>query len=98
MGYCWGMEKTKTQLIDLCKQDRQELNRVLSGGLQPVRVVLRALALRQLAQGQAIRQVAAQVGLTPKTVWLLSRRYLQVGLEAALYERPLPGQASLLNA
>jgi hypothetical protein len=32
--------------VRLSKQDRQEINRLLSGGLQPVRTVLRALALR----------------------------------------------------
>ncbi len=47
---------------------------MLRGGLQPVRTVLRALVLRQLADGQAIRKVARNVGLTPKTVWLTSQR------------------------
>jgi hypothetical protein len=31
-----------------------------------------AIALRQLAEGQSIRTVAAGIGLTPKTVWLVS--------------------------
>ena len=62
-----------------------------------MRTVLRALALRQLADGQAIRKVAANVGLTPKTVWLTSQRYRQGGLERALYERPRPGKARLLD-
>ena len=83
--------------IPLSKQERRELQRLLGGGLQPVRTVLRALALRQLAEGQSIRQVAANVGLTPKTVWLTSQRYRQGGLERALYERPRPGKALLLD-
>ena len=40
---------------------------MLGSGLQPVRTVLRALALRQLAEGHSIREVATNVGLTPKT-------------------------------
>ncbi len=36
------------------KQEQQELRRLLQSGLQPVRTVLRALALRQLAEGQVI--------------------------------------------
>ena len=83
--------------IRLSKQDRQALQGVLGSGLQPVRTVLRALALRQLAAGQSIRQVAANVALTPKTVWLTSQRYRQEGLERALYERPRPGKAVLLD-
>jgi len=45
--------------VRLSKQERQELRRLLQSGLQPVRTVLRALALRQLAEGQPIRQVVA---------------------------------------
>src|SRR5450756_1055778 len=84
--------------VRLSKREQQELQGLLRSGLQPVRTVQRALALRQLAEGQAIRQVAANVGLTPKTVWLTSQRYQQGGLERALYERARPGAAALLDA
>ena len=84
--------------VQLSKPERQELGRLLQSGLQPVRTVLRALALRQLADGQPIRQVAKNVALTPKTVWLTSQRYRQGGWERALYERARPGKAALLDA
>src|SRR5260370_8913000 len=84
--------------VRLSKQEQQELRRLLQRGLQPVRTVLRALALRQLAEGQTVRQVAKNVALTPKTVWLISQRFRQGGLERALYERPRPGKAALLDA
>ena len=84
--------------VQLAKQEQQELRRVLRAGLQPVRTVLRALALRQLAEGQTVRQVAKNLALTPKTVWLTSQRYRQGGLERALYERSRPGKAALLDA
>ena len=83
--------------IRLTKQEQQELRRLLQSGLQPVRTVLRALALGQLAAGQTVRQVAKNVALTPKTVWLTSQRFQQGGLERALYERPRPGKAALLS-
>src|SRR2546427_9937744 len=92
------MKGQKRFQVKLSRRERQELDRLLSGGLQPVRTVLRALALRQLAEGQAIRKVAANVGLTPKTVWLTRQRYQQGGLERALYERARPGKAALLDA
>jgi putative transposase len=92
------MKEPKRFQVRLSKQERQELDRLLSSGLQPVRTVLRALALRQLADGQTIRKVAANVGLTPKTVWLTSQRYQQGGLERALYERARPGKEALLGA
>jgi hypothetical protein len=34
--------------VKLSSRDRQQLEELLSGGLQPVRTILRALALRQL--------------------------------------------------
>lgn len=55
------------------EQERQQLRRLLQRGLQPVRRALGALALRQLAEGQTIRQVPKNVALTPKTVWLNSQ-------------------------
>ena len=84
--------------VRLSKHEQQELRRLLQSGLQPVRTVLRALALRQLADGQPIRQVAKNVGLTPKTVWLTSQRYQQGGLERALYEGARPGKEARLDA
>ena len=76
--------------VRLSKQERRGLCRLLQGGLQPVRTVLRALALRQLADGKSVREVAKSVGLIPKTVWLTVQRDRQGGLERALYERPGP--------
>src|SRR5260370_41483154 len=84
--------------VGLSKQEQQELRRLLQSGLQPVRTVLRALALRQLAEGQTVRQVAKNVALTPKTVWLISHRFRQSGLERALDERPRSGKAALFDA
>jgi transposase len=95
-AYSWDMKERSW--VRLSKRERQELRRLLHSGLQPVRTVLRGLALRQLADGQPIRQVAKNVALTPKTVWLTSQRYRQGGLERALYERPRPGKAALLDA
>src|ERR1700693_2217079 len=88
---------TERSGVELSKQERQELRRLLQSGLQPVRTVQRALALRQPGDGQGIRKVAANVGLTPKTLWLTSQRYRQGRLERALYERPRPGKARLLD-
>jgi transposase len=88
--------------VRLSKPDQGQLDELLRGGLQPVRTVLRALVLRQLADGQTIRKVARNVarnvGLTPKTVWLTSQRYQQGGLDRALYEGARPGKEALLDA
>ena len=73
-AYCWDMGDSAKVQVRLSKPDQGQWDELLRGGLQPVRTVLRALVLRQLADGQTIRKVARNVGLTPKTVWLTSQR------------------------
>ena len=69
--------------VRLKKRDRHELDGVLNGGIQPVRVVLRSLALCQLHDGQSISEVASNVHLTTKAVREIGRRYEESGLERA---------------
>ena len=54
--------------IKLSSRDRQRLDELLSGGLQSVRTVLRALALRQMDQGQSTPAVGGNLGLSAKAV------------------------------
>ena len=70
---------------------------LLSGGLQPVRTVLRALALRQMDTGQSTPAVAVSLGLSAKAVWQIGKRYQQGGLERALYDASRPGAAPALD-
>ena len=83
--------------VRLTKRDREELEAMLSGGIQPVRVVLRGLALCQLHAGKGIAEVAANVRLTPKAVREIGRRYEESGLDRALYDKQRPGAQNLLN-
>ena len=84
--------------IQLSGREKKELKRLLAGGLQQVRVVLRALALLRLAEGTTAPQVARTVALTAKSIRQLVHRYKLGGLERALHEKPRPGAAPLLDA
>ena len=55
--------------------------------MQQVRVVLRALALLQLAKGASAPQIAKLVPLNSQAIRNISRRYRQGGLERALDSR-----------
>jgi transposase len=81
----------------LRKGDREFLDTMLSGGRQPVRVVLRGLALRHLHEGKAVSEVASQVQLTPKAVREIGSRYEEFGLDRALYDKQRPGAQALLQ-
>jgi len=83
--------------IDVTKKDQQELRKLVKGGVQQVRVVLRALALLQLAEHASAPRIAKVVQLTPQAIRRLGHRYQQAGLDGALYEKQRPGAAEVLD-
>src|SRR5688500_20371882 len=83
--------------IEVSARDQRELRKLVSGGIQQVRVVLRALALLQLAKGVAAPRIAGMIPLTPQAIRNLGRRYPQGGLDRALYEKQRPGAAAVLD-
>ena len=85
-------------IIDVLQKDQKELARLLSGGIQQVRVVLRALALLQLAKGASAPRIADVIPLTPQAIRKVGHRYEQGGLESALYEKQRPGATAVLDA
>ena len=84
-------------IIDVAKKDQQELRKLLKGGVQQVRVVLRALALLQLAETASAPQIAKVIPLTPQAIRRLGHRYQHAGLDGALYEKQRPGAAEVLD-
>jgi transposase len=84
--------------ISVSGKDRRVLDELLHSGVQPVRVVLRGLALLHLADGSTAPDTARSLKkLTAKTVRSVAHRYQEGGLERALYEKPRPGAAPLLS-
>jgi len=83
--------------IEVTTRDRKALRQLLSGGVQQVRVVLRALALLQLARGVSAPRIAGMVPLTAQAIRKIGHRYQEGGLERALYEKQRPGAEALLE-
>jgi putative transposase len=83
--------------VKLEDEERGQIQILLSSGVQSVRVVKRAQALRLLAEGLRSPEVALAVGLTPKAVRNIGWRYIRTGLDRALYEAPRPGAAPRLT-
>ena len=83
--------------INVTPKDQRELTSLLSGGVQQVRVVLRALALLQLAKGASAPRVADVIPLTAQAIRKVGHRYEQGGLESALYEKQRPGAMAVLD-
>ena len=83
--------------IDVTPKDQKELTKLLSGSVQQVRVVLRALALLQLGRGASAPWISRVVPLTAQAIRTIGRRYQRGGLEAALFEKQRPGAATVLD-
>jgi transposase len=83
--------------IQVTSKDQKELAKLLSGGVQQVRVVLRALTLLQLAKGASAPRISGVVPLTPQAIRKVGHRYQQGGLQSALYERQRPGATAVLD-
>jgi hypothetical protein len=79
--------------IDVAKKDQRELEKMLSGGIQPVR----AMALLQLARGMSAPRIAEFIPLTPQAIRKVGHRYIEGGFERAVYEKERPGATSLLE-
>ena len=84
--------------VRVSKKDQEALKKVLAGGIEQVRVAIRAIALLRLAEGMSAPQIAEVLPMTRQAVRNLARRYQQGGLERALYDKQRPGAASLLSA
>uniref|UniRef100_Q01RD9 Transposase n=1 Tax=Solibacter usitatus (strain Ellin6076) TaxID=234267 RepID=Q01RD9_SOLUE len=83
--------------IKVTNKDQNELRKLLGGGVQQVRVVLRAVALSQLAEGVSAPRISSVIPLTPQAIRNVGHRYEQGGLERALYEKGRPGAAEVLD-
>ena len=68
----------------------------MRGGVQQVRVVVRAMALLRLDRGDSAPQVAEVVRLTPPAVRKIAQRYRTGGMARAVFEASRPGAAEVL--
>jgi putative transposase len=68
---------------EVAVKDQKVLQALLSGGVQQVRVVLRALALLQLAKGVSAPRIAGTLPLTSQAIRKVGRRYEKGGLGAS---------------
>ena len=65
--------------VKVSKKDQAALKRVLGGGIQQVRVAMRAVALLRLAEGMGAPQIAEVLPMTRQSVRNLARRYHKAG-------------------
>ena len=87
--------------IHLSSEQRSQLQHTISAGNAPARVQTRARILLLTDHSQKAHRTNAQIAsallCAPATVFNVCRRYRQEGLEAALTEKPRPGNPRKLD-
>lgn len=85
----------KKNSIELSKEQREELEQLVSKGKASARKIKHAEVLLKIDSGEkglnwSNEEVNAAFGVGEATIWRLRRRFLEQGLEAALNRRPQP--------
>lgn len=83
--------------VDLTEVERDQLLAVISSGKSSARRVTRAHMLLLAAERQTDEAIAAALHAGSATVGRVRQRFVEEGLEAALKERPRPGQQRKLS-
>ena len=83
--------------IDLSQSERDELGALVSGGKLPVRRLKRMQILLAADAGVSDEAIAASVQTSGSTIYRTKKRFVEIGLEAALSEEPRPGAARKLS-
>ncbi len=83
--------------VELTEAERSRLNEVSQRGKASVRTVKRALSLLKADQGLRDRKIADVLLVNAATVARARKRYVEEGLEAAINDRPRPGQERKLD-
>lgn len=78
-------------IVDLTQDERASLEAIAQSGKQLVRVVKHAQVLLAADAGVADLDIAASVKVGSATVYRTKRRFVELGLEAALHDAPRRG-------
>lgn len=90
------MPKQKIE-IKLSDDEQKQLHALLSKGTVGARVLKRGHIVRLATQGKSDAAIVEALGVGEATIWRTRKRYAEGGLDGALYEKPRPGAARLLD-
>ena len=78
-------------------KEKQTIIKLLSKGRESARVIRRAQILKLFDNGYTSPKISEIVGITAVNVRRIGWKYINGGLEKALFDLPRPGVARLLN-
>lgn len=88
-----GETAVEKYVVDLSKEEKEQLERMTSKGTTRARKLRRAQVLLSAGEGCTDEQIATVLGASVTTVRRVRKRFVEEGLEAALSERPRIGGA-----
>lgn len=83
--------------IKLKKCEIVELKQITTKGIRTIKLFRRARMLLLMHEGKSGREAASAVGVFQETAYRLRRRYVELGLQGALSDKPRPGKKRLLS-
>ena len=84
--------------IELPIETRRQLEKQMRGRSTPVRVAQRSGIVLLAADGLQNKQIAAQMGVTPRMVALWRGRFIALGIDGLLKDAPRPGRTPAISA
>jgi len=82
----------KSKPLELTVTDREDLRTYLSVGKRSARALKRAMMLKYMDEKMPTEHIMKLLETSRPTISQVKRRYLNAGLQAALCEKPRPGQ------
>ena len=77
----------KRYTIQLTREEREQLNRLIRGGKHAARIATRARILVKIDEGWNVPQIAAALDVSEGTVYRVKRRYAEAGLDGVMRDR-----------
>lgn len=78
-------------VVHLKKKDRERLRVLMSRGQNSVRAFKRARVLELMDEGESAPKAAKAAGVSSETARSVAKRYIEDGLDRALYDAKRPG-------
>ena|SRR5215210_1775338 len=83
---------SKLYTIQLTDEQRSQLEHLIAAGTHKARVQARARVLLLAEKGLLDRQIAEVLHIGPATVERIRKRFVTLGFEQALHDKPRPGR------
>ena len=90
-------KKPEKYIVKLTEEQRSELLSMVNKGEQNARPIKRAQILLLSNAGKTAPEIAEFIHTTKETVYGIRKKLVQVGLKAALYDKPRPGAKRKLD-